>query len=89
MILISGANIFRDGRYFSQNPDGSKETINPILKEAFYTPPGSNHQIECSDEVDWEELNEIPDLCIARASVTHEAVAKFIQEMKSRAGRLE
>ncbi|KAJ5490324.1 hypothetical protein N7453_011149 [Penicillium expansum] len=76
-----------DGRYFSQNPDGSKETINPILKEAFYTPPGSNHRIECSDEVDWEELNEIPDLCIARASVTHEAVAKFIQEMKSRADR--
>ncbi|CAI7596514.1 unnamed protein product [Penicillium viridicatum] len=72
-----------DGRYHSTNPDGSKEHINPILKQAFYTPPTSNRWIDCSDEVDWEGLNEIPDLCIARASVTHEAVGKFMQEMKS------
>ncbi|KAJ5517203.1 hypothetical protein N7527_008763 [Penicillium freii] len=72
-----------DGRYHSTNPDGSREHINPILKQAFYTPPTSNRWIDCSDEVDWEGLNEIPDLCIARASVTHEAVGKFMQEMKS------
>lgn len=89
MFLISGAKIVRDGRYHSTNPDGSREEINPILKQAFYTPPTSNRRIDYSDEVDWEGLNEIPDLCIARASVTHEAVGKFMQEMKSRKGRLE
>ncbi|CAI7610017.1 unnamed protein product [Penicillium glandicola] len=72
-----------DGRYYSQNPDGSVESINPILKEAFYTPPKGNRRIDCSDEVDWEGLNEIPDLCIARASITHKLVGEFIEKMKS------
>ncbi|KAJ5285953.1 hypothetical protein N7524_001259 [Penicillium chrysogenum] len=76
-----------DGRYFSQNPDGSKEHINPILKQASYTPPGSDSPIDCTDEVDWEGLNEIPDLCIARAVVTHKQMEEFMQKMKSQEKR--
>ncbi|KAJ6190348.1 hypothetical protein N7519_000369 [Penicillium mononematosum] len=72
-----------DGRYYSQNPDGSKEHINLILKQASYTPPGNKSPIDCADEVDWEELNEIPDLCIARAVVTHKHMEKFMQDMKT------
>lgn len=88
MVVIFGAKIFRDGWYYSKNPDGSRERINPILKQAFYTPP-SNRRIDCSDEVDWEGLNEIPDLCIARASVTHELVGKFMEKMKSQESMFE
>ncbi|KAJ5243917.1 hypothetical protein N7489_004013 [Penicillium chrysogenum] len=76
-----------DGRYFSQNPDGSKEHINPILKQASYTPPGSDSPIDCADEVDWEGLNDIPDLCIARAVVTHKQMEEFMQKMKSQEKR--
>ncbi|OQE16599.1 hypothetical protein PENFLA_c027G01562 [Penicillium flavigenum] len=71
-----------DGWYFSQNPDGSKEHINPTLKQASYTPPGSDSPIDCADEVDWEELNEIPDLCIARAVITHMHMEEFMQKIK-------
>jgi hypothetical protein len=89
MVVISGVKISRDGRYFSQNPDGSKEHINPILKQASYTPPGSDSPIDCTDEVDWEGLNEIPDLCIARAVVTHKQMEEFMQKMKSQESRFE
>lgn len=83
MMVISGVKISRDGWYYSQNPDGGKEHINPILKQASYTPPGSDSSIDCSDEVDWEGLNEIPDLCVARAVLTHKHMEKFMQRMKS------
>ncbi|OQE06886.1 hypothetical protein PENVUL_c016G07234 [Penicillium vulpinum] len=72
-----------DGRYYSKNPDGSSESINPILKEAFYTLPGGDVPIDCSDEVDWDRLNEIPDPCIARAALTHKGLGDFLQKMKS------
>jgi hypothetical protein len=89
MVVISGVEISRDGWYYSQNPDGSKEHINPILKQAEYTPPGSNSKIDCADEVDWEGLNEIPDICIARAVVTHKHMEKFMQDMKRQESRFE
>ncbi|KXG45582.1 Dimeric alpha-beta barrel [Penicillium griseofulvum] len=79
-----------DGRYYSKNPDGSIETINPILKEAFYTLPGTipggeRIPIDYSDEVDWESLSEIPDPCIARASEIDERLGEFMQEIQRHA----
>ncbi|CAG8886100.1 unnamed protein product [Penicillium egyptiacum] len=79
---------FNERSVLLQKPDGSEESINPILKQAFCTPPRSNRRIDCSDEVDWEGLNEIPDLGIARASVAHKHVEEFMQMMKSEEKRI-
>ncbi|KAJ5827457.1 Dimeric alpha-beta barrel [Penicillium robsamsonii] len=72
-----------NGLYYSKNPDGSSESVNPILKEASYTLPGNKIPIDYSDEVDWERLNEIPDPCVARASVTHKLLGEFLQKLKN------
>ncbi|KAJ5158953.1 uncharacterized protein N7500_008604 [Penicillium coprophilum] len=73
-----------NGRYYSKNPDGSSESVNPTLKEASYTLPGSKIPIDYSDEVDWEILNEIPDPCVVRASMTHEHLREFLEKLKNR-----
>ncbi|KAJ5494522.1 hypothetical protein N7463_010609 [Penicillium fimorum] len=76
-----------NGLYYSKNPDGSSESVNPISKEASYTLPGSKVPIDYSDEVDWERLNEIPDPCVARASVTHKLLGEFLQKLKNQEGK--
>ncbi|KAJ5383141.1 Dimeric alpha-beta barrel [Penicillium concentricum] len=73
-----------NGWYYSKNPDGSSENINPILKEAFYTLPGNKIPIDYSEKVAWERLNEIPDPCVARASVTHKLLGEFLQKLRNK-----
>ncbi|OQE38002.1 hypothetical protein PENCOP_c009G08960 [Penicillium coprophilum] len=77
-----------NGRYYSKNPDGSSESVNPTLEEASYTLPGSKIPIDYSDEVNWERLNEIPDPCVARASMTHEHLREFLEKLKNRKGKI-
>ncbi|KAJ5799337.1 uncharacterized protein N7518_001405 [Penicillium psychrosexuale] len=55
------------GWYTSINPDGSQEKLH-VKKKTAYLPPYSGTWEDCSGEVDWDTLPEIPDLCIATGS---------------------
>lgn len=43
------------------NPDGSEELLHVKQKRAEYCPAGGEYWVDCSKEVDWNTLPEIPD----------------------------
>ncbi|KGO74142.1 hypothetical protein PITC_022000 [Penicillium italicum] len=56
------------GWFYSMNPDGSEEKLHVKKRKAWYGPPDSDDWEDWSDEVPWDKLAAIPDLCVARTS---------------------
>jgi hypothetical protein len=67
--LTSCIGLPSEGAYISKNPSGDIEVIHPIWMKAFYVPLNGSI-IDCSRDIDWAKLADIPDTCIARGYVT-------------------
>lgn len=72
---------YRQGWYYSQNPDGSAEKMHLKTREAKYRSPGSSWDDwrDDSEDVDWESLAEKPDPCIAACPSLDENFWKSVE----------
>ncbi|KAJ5794272.1 Dimeric alpha-beta barrel [Penicillium paradoxum] len=73
-----------DGIYYSKNPDGSQQYIQPMLKQFLYVPPRKG-LVDLSDQIDWKQVCEIPDACILSTSETKGDLQLLLDGIKARA----